>query len=250
MAIDKETIIYGFHVVESRIRNQPKSVKVISIDESREDERAKALIGLAGSKGIKVVRVSNKYFKELVNNKSHQGVMATVKGKVKKVNLDEITGEHYNADLLIALDGVTDPRNLGSIMRTATAFGASAIIAPKNRSVKVTDVVEKVASGAAAIMPFIQVTNLARSLRDLKDKGYWIIGADGSAEKSVQEFDLKASIVVVLGAEGKGMRRLTKETCDHLVSIPIRSSDTIDSLNVSVAAGVLLYEVSRQRGKH
>ena len=149
------------------------------------------------------------------------------------------------AQLLVVLDGVTDPRNLGAVMRSACAFGAAAVIVPKDRSVGITDVVEKVASGAAGIIPLITVTNLARSLRNLKDVGFWVVGTDGESKESIREFKFPDRTVLVFGAEGDGARRLTKDTCDHLVSIPIE--DVIQSLNVGVSVGISLYEATRSR---
>jgi 23S rRNA (guanosine2251-2'-O)-methyltransferase len=239
------SLIFGFHAVFARVRYSPNSVSGVFVDKKRRDARIRKLEERLNEANIDVSRYNVERLNKMVPGVSHQGVIASIKLDDNVSSIEDIIVSAPMPQLLVVLDGVTDPRNLGAIMRSACAFGASAVIVPKDRSVGITDVVEKVASGAAGIIPLITVTNLARSLRALKDADFWVVGTDGDSKQSIREFDFPSRTVLVFGAEGDGARRLTKETCDHLVSIPI--GDVIESLNVGVSVGICLYEATRIR---
>jgi len=237
-------VVFGFHAVLSRLRADPKSVVEIFLDETRNDARAKDLAALAGRAGVHVMRVPTKRLDGFYGGGRHQGVVARVQAKDLGQTLDDVL-EGVEKPLLLVLDGVTDPHNLGACLRVANAAGAHAVVAPRDRAAGITPVVSKVASGAAEATPYLMVTNLARTLRELKERNVWIVGADERAEKTLYEADLPESIAWVLGAEGEGMRRLTRENCDLLVRIPMRGE--VESLNVSVSAGLCLFESVRRR---
>jgi len=237
-------VVFGFHAVLARLRADPKSVLEIFLDETRHDARGKDLIAVAERAGVHVMRVPTKRLDGFYGGGRHQGVVARVQMKNLAQDLDELL-DQVEKPLLLVLDGVTDPHNLGACLRVANAAGAHAVIAPRDRSAGITPAVSKVASGAAEATPYLMVTNLARTLRELKERNIWIIGADERAEKTLYEADLPQAIAWVLGAEGEGMRRLTRETCDLLVRIPMQGE--VESLNVSVSAGVCLFESVRRR---
>jgi len=239
-------VVVGFHVVLARLRADPASVVEIFLDETRNDARARDLAGLAERHGVRLMRVPAKRLDGFDGAGRHQGVVARVALKSLGDDLDDVLTavEH---PLVLVLDGVTDPHNLGACLRVANAAGAHAVIAPKDRAAGITPTVSKVASGAAEATPYLMVTNLARTLGELKERNIWIVGADERAEKTLFEADLPDSIAWVLGAEGEGMRRLTRETCDFLVKIPMAGA--VESLNVSVSAGVCLFESVRRRKK-
>lgn len=239
-------VVYGFHAVLASLRADAASVIEIFLDEARQDARAKDLVAAADKAGIKVMRVSAKRLDGFQGGGRHQGVVARVQARKPGHSVDELL-ETIAQPLLLVLDGVTDPHNLGACLRVANAAGADGVIAPKDRAAGVSATVSKVASGAAEITPYFMVTNLARTLRELKERNIWVVGADERAEKTLYEADLPDSIAWVLGAEGEGMRRLTRETCDLLVRIPMLGA--VQSLNVSVAAGVCLFESVRRRGR-
>jgi 23S rRNA (guanosine2251-2'-O)-methyltransferase len=239
--------LYGFHAVESRIRVAPSSVREIYLDENRSDARCLRLIELCQQYKIKVSYVDQSVLRDLVPEASHQGVVALIDTNLTLMNQGQLMQRCGDFELILALDGVTDPRNLGAILRTACSFGVDAVIAPKDKSCGLTDVVEKTASGAASIIPYVQVTNLSRSLRELKGEGFWIVGTDGNADQTISDLDLRGKFILVFGSEGSGMRRLTRETCDFLARVPMAGGSIIDSLNVSVAVGICLYEANRQR---
>jgi 23S rRNA (guanosine2251-2'-O)-methyltransferase len=238
-------LIYGFHAVIARIRQNAQSVQEIYFDQARQDHRAKDLLALAESRGVRVILVDQARLDGMTGHARHQGVAAKTTAQTQRVDLDEVLDGLSEPALLLVLDGVQDPHNLGACLRVADACGVHAVIAPKDRAVGITPSVSKVASGAAETVPYVSVTNLARALRELKERGIWIIGADGSAEQDLFSVKLKGPIAWVLGAEEEGLRRLTKEICDELVRIPMAGS--VESLNVSVASGVCLYETKRQR---
>ena len=238
-------IVYGFHAVISRLRQHAASVQEIYLDATRNDARAQDLTKLAESHAVRIMAVDGKRLDGLTGNARHQGVAARVLAMQLKHDLDDVLAGIAGPALLLVLDGVQDPHNLGACLRVADAFGVHAVIAPKDRAVGITPVVSKVASGAAETVPYITVTNLARTLRELKDSGIWIIGADENGTTGLYDCKLKGALAWVLGAEGEGMRRLTREHCDELVRIPM--SGTVESLNVSVASGVCLGETFRQR---
>jgi 23S rRNA (guanosine2251-2'-O)-methyltransferase len=237
-------VVFGFHAVLARLRADPKSVLEIFLDEARQDGRGRDLVAAAERAGLKVQRVPTKRLDGFYGGGRHQGVVARVTVKDFSQDLNSIL-EKAEKPLLLVLDGVTDPHNLGACLRVANAAGAHAVIAPKDRAAGITPTVSKVASGAAEATPYLMVTNLARCLADLKEKNIWMVGADERAEKTLYETDLPDSIAWVLGAEGEGMRRLTRESCDFLVRIPMLGE--VESLNVSVSAGVCLFESVRRR---
>jgi 23S rRNA (guanosine2251-2'-O)-methyltransferase len=238
-------VIYGFHAVTSRLRQSAASVREIYLDQSRNDRRARELARTAGERGVRVRMVDGPRLDGITGNASHQGVAARVEAVRLAQDLDEVLGGLTEPALLLVLDGVTDPHNLGACLRVADAMGVHAVIAPKDRAAGINPTVEKVASGAAETVPFIPVTNLARSMRELQERGVWLIGAEEEAEQELYAVKLDGPIGWVLGAEGEGMRRLTRETCDELARIPMQG--TVESLNVSVSAGICLAETRRQR---
>jgi 23S rRNA (guanosine2251-2'-O)-methyltransferase len=237
-------VVFGFHAVLARLRADPKSVLEIFLDEGRHDARGKDLVAAAERAGVRLMRVPTKRLDGFYGGGRHQGVVARVEVKNLSHSLDEIL-EPVEKALVLVLDGVTDPHNLGACLRVANAAGAHAVIAPKDRAAGVSAVVSKVASGAAESTPYLMVTNLARTLAEIKERNIWVVGADERAEQTIYQADLPESIAWVLGAEGEGMRRLTRESCDLLVRIPMRGE--VESLNVSVSAGVCLYESARRR---
>src|SRR3954471_1953359 len=237
-------VVFGFHVVLARLRADPASVVEIFLDETRNDARARDLAALAERHGVRLMRVPTKRLDGFDSGARHQGVVARVTVKSLGDDLDDVLSA-VEQPLVLVLDGVTDPHNLGACLRVANAAGANAVIAPKDRAAGISPAVSKVASGAAEVTPYVMVTTLARTLAELKERNIWIVGADERAEKTLYQADLPESIAWVLGAEGEGMRRLTRETCDLLVHIPMRGE--VQSLNVSVAAGVCLFESVRRR---
>lgn len=238
-------VVYGFHAVLARLRADPAAVIEIFLDETRGDARARDLASLAERAGVRVLRVPAKRLDGFYGGGRHQGVVARIAVKAARESLDEIL-EQVEKPLLLVLDGVTDPHNLGACLRVANAAGVHAVIAPRDRAAGVSAVVSKVASGAAEITPYFMVTNLARTLGELKERNIWVVGTDAQAGGTLYESDLPEAVAWVLGAEGAGMRRLTRETCDLLVRIPMHGA--VDSLNVSVAAGIVLFESCRRRG--
>lgn len=241
--------VYGVHAVEALLRHHPKRVKQLWLAEGRGDPRVQTLLGLAAENRVPVGNKDRRELDEWAEG-VHQGVVAEVSPSQVwgEAMLDELLDRHEGAPLLLVLDGVTDPHNLGACLRTADAAGALAVIVPKDKSATLNATVRKVACGAAEVIPLVAVTNLARTLEKLQKKGLWIVGTAGEAEQMVYEQDMTGPTVLVMGAEGKGMRRLTREHCDYLVKLPMAGS--VSSLNVSVAAGVCLFEVVRQRSSH
>jgi len=239
-------VVFGFHAVLARLRADPQSVLEIFLDETRHDARGKDLIAAAERAGVRLMRVPTKRLDGFYGGGRHQGVVARVSVKSLGDSLDDIL-DAVEKPLLLVLDGVTDPHNLGACLRVANAAGAHAVIAPKDRAAGITPAVSKVASGAAEATPYLMVTNLARTLGELKERNIWIVGADERAGQSIHDADLPDAIAWVLGAEGEGMRRLTRENCDVLVRIPMAGE--VESLNVSVSAGVCLFESVRRRAR-
>lgn len=246
MSKDK-SITFGLHAMDALLDKHPERILRLFILDARGDKKIDAIIQLAKKKGIAIEKASRPELDRLSGEENHQGVVAfCTKQKVHTdTDLKELLDNLDGPPFLLILDGVQDPHNLGACFRSADAAGVHAIIAPKDNAVGITSVVSKVASGAAETVPFIQVTNLARTLDDLKERGIWIYGAAGEASSSLYQTDLKGPIAIVLGAEGTGLRRLTRESCDGLLNIPM--SGSVSSLNVSVAAGVFLFEAVRQR---
>jgi 23S rRNA (guanosine2251-2'-O)-methyltransferase len=237
-------VVFGFHAVLARLRADPRSVLEIFLDETRQDARAKDLAAVAERSGVRLMRVPTKRLDGFYGGGRHQGVVARIEIKKVAESLDEIL-DGVERPLLLVLDGVTDPHNLGACLRVANAAGAHAVVAPRDRAAGITPAVSKVASGAAESTPYLMVTNLARTLAELKDRKIWIVGADEGAKEQVFTANLPDAIAWVLGAEGEGMRRLTRESCDLLVRIPMRGE--VESLNVSVSAGICLFESVRRR---
>ena len=245
MAREREPrVVFGFHAVLARLRADPSSVVEIFLDETRNDARGKDLAAVAERAGVRLMRVATKRLDGFYGGGRHQGVVARVTVKSLGDTLDDVL-QGIEKPLLLVLDGVTDPHNLGACLRVANAAGAHAVIAPKDRAAGITPAVSKVASGAAEAIPYLMVTNLARTLGELKEREVWIVGADERAVQTLYEADLPPAIAWVLGAEGEGMRRLTRESCDLLVRIPMGGE--VDSLNVSVSAGICLFESVRRR---
>ncbi|HEY4080067.1 MAG TPA: 23S rRNA (guanosine(2251)-2'-O)-methyltransferase RlmB [Burkholderiaceae bacterium] len=241
-------VLFGFHAVTVRLKTHPKSISEIHIDASRRDQRMRTLQERAKEAGAKLVESDDERLSKLAGNPRHQGVVARVSAVAMSHSLDEVMEGVEAAGsmpLLLVLDGVTDPHNLGACLRVADGAGAHAVVAPKDHAVGLNATVAKVASGAAETVPYLMVTNLARALNELKERDIWVIGTSDQAERSIYDLDLNRPIALVLGAEGEGMRSLTGKTCDELVRIPMQGA--VESLNVSVAAGVCLYEAVRQR---
>jgi 23S rRNA (guanosine2251-2'-O)-methyltransferase len=238
-------LIYGFHAVISRLRQSAASVKEIYLDTSRGDRRARDLAQLAQERGVRVMAADGARLDGMTQHARHQGVVARIDAVEPARDLDGVLDSLEEPALLLILDGVTDPHNLGACLRVADAMRVHAVVAPKDRAAGITPIVEKVASGAAETVPFISVTNLARAMRELKEREIWLIGADQEAERDLYSVKLEGPLAWVLGAEGEGMRRLTRENCDELVRIPMLG--TVESLNVSVSAGICLAETRRQR---
>lgn len=238
--------IYGLHAVHAMLARHPQRVLLVRIAERRDDPRVKSIEELARRSVRPVQRVDAHALKQLLGEVVHQGVAADIE-PLPPWSEDDLLSALAGArdPLLLALDGVQDPHNLGACLRTADACGALAVIVPRDRAAQLTPAVRKVAAGAAETTPVATVTNLARTLKLLKQAGLWVVGADAEATSLAHEVDLRGGIVLVLGAEGTGLRQLTRQTCDFLVRLP--QLGAVESLNVSVAAGMLLYEALRQR---
>lgn len=238
-------ILFGFHAVTVRLKTAPQSILDIHVDASRRDQRMRQFVARAQEAGARLIDSDDERLQRLCGTHRHQGVVARVQAVAQARSLDDLLDTLNEPPLLLVLDGVTDPHNLGACLRVADGAGAHAVIAPKDHAVGLNATVAKVASGAAETMPYFMVTNLARTLGELKERSIWIIGTAEDAPRTVYDVDLKGPVALVLGAEGPGMRQLTRKTCDELVSIPMRGA--VESLNVSVASGICLYEALRQR---
>jgi len=241
--------VHGVHAVRWLLKQHPKRVRVLYVQDSREDARAVELLGLAREAGIDVKRIEGRRLDEWTGAAAHQGIAADVQPSRSWKESELLThlDQQPKPALLLLLDGVQDPHNLGACLRTANACGVQAVVVPRDRAAGLTPTVRKVAAGAAELVPLVTVTNLARCMRLLKERDIWLIGADAQAERSTFEAELKGAIGIVMGGEGAGLRRLTREACDLLVRLPMHGA--VESLNVSVATGMLLYEVLRQRQK-
>ncbi|MDR1228283.1 MAG: 23S rRNA (guanosine(2251)-2'-O)-methyltransferase RlmB [Azoarcus sp.] len=239
-------LIYGFHAVLGRLRRDPDAVFELYLSALRNDARAREVHRLAEEAGVRMTQVEGERLDGMVGTRRHQGVIARVDARQRMIALDDVLESLAGPALLLVLDGVQDPRNLGACLRVADAAGVHAVIAPKDRAASLNAAAVKVASGAAETVPYIAVTNLARALEQMKKAGVWVVGAAGEAETSVFGIDQRGPLAWVLGAEGEGLRRLTRATCDELVHIPMLGS--VESLNVSVASGICLFETVRQRG--
>jgi 23S rRNA (guanosine2251-2'-O)-methyltransferase len=248
-AMTSKGILYGFHAVTVRLKTAPGSVSELLLDPARRDGRMRTLRERAAEAGVRVVDADEARLSQLAGGPRHQGVVARVQPVVHGHSLDDlldaVEAEKRGPALVLALDGVTDPHNLGACLRVADGAGVHAVVAPKDHAVGVNATVAKVASGAAETVPYLMVTNLARTLGELQERGLIVIGASDEAEDTLYDVDLSGPVALVLGAEGPGLRQLTRKTCDRLVRIPMAGA--VESLNVSVAAGVCLFEARRQR---
>lgn len=238
--------VYGVHAVEALLHHHPKRVKQLWLAEGRQDPRVQTLIELARQARVAVGQRDRRELDEWAEG-VHQGVVAEVSPSQVwgEAMLDELLDRCEGTPLLLVLDGITDPHNLGACLRTADAAGVQAVIVPKDKSATLNATVRKVACGAAEVVPLVAVTNLARTLEKLRQRGLWTVGTAGEAEQDLYQLDLCGPTVLIMGAEGKGMRRLTREHCDYLARLPMAGS--VSSLNVSVATGVCLFEAVRQR---
>jgi 23S rRNA (guanosine2251-2'-O)-methyltransferase len=238
-------VLAGFHSVTARLRHAPESIEALYVDGARRDGRMQQLLDRAHAAGVRITVSDAERLQRMAAGSTHQGVVALA-GEVELArSLDDVLATVDQQTLLLLLDGVTDPRNLGACMRTAESAGAQALIVPRDRSASLTPVVAAAAAGAAETLPLIAVTNLARAMEEIRDAGVWIVGAAGEAERTLYEIDLTGPVAWALGAEGQGLRRLTREKCDWLARIPLQGQT--ESLNVSVATGVCLFETLRQR---
>lgn len=239
-------LVFGLHSVEA-VLCRPERVAALWLDQGRRDQRLLALAQTAQAAGIELHWVARQELDRLTGGDRHQGAAARVRpAEVRnETYLEHLLTELRVPPFLLILDGVTDPHNLGACLRSADAAGVHAVIAPRDKACGLTPVVRKVASGAAESVPFVQVTNLARTLRALQQNGVFLVGAAGEAGQSLYQADLRGPLGLVMGAEGSGLRRLTREHCDLLIRIPMAGS--VESLNVSVATGICLFEALRQR---
>ena len=238
-------VLFGFHAVGVRLKVAPESVIEVYFEASRRDARMRQFIDRAKEAGVRLIEADGLRLSKLAGSHGHQGVAARVEAVAQVKSLDDLLDQINEPPLLLVLDGITDPHNLGACLRVADGAGAHAVIAPKDHAAGINATVAKVASGAAETVPYFMVTNLARTLGELKERNIWCIGTSGDAPKTLYQVDLKGPTALVLGAEGDGMRQLTRKTCDELVNIPMHGA--VESLNVSVASGVCLYEALRQR---
>lgn len=240
-------ILFGFHAVTVRLKSAPKSVIEIHVEAARRDQRMRQFVERAKDAGAKLIDSDDEHLQKLCGSHRHQGVVARCEMVAISHSLDDTLDATEGTPLLLVLDGITDPHNLGACLRVADGAGVHAVIAPKDHAVGINATVAKVASGAADTVPYFMVTNLARTLKELKERDIRIIGTSDDAQQSLYDIDLTGPVALVLGAEGSGMRQLTSKTCDELVRLPMAGA--VESLNVSVASGVCLYEAVRQRLK-
>ena len=252
-------VLFGFHAVGVRLKTAPQSIVEIYFEPTRRDARMRQFIDKVNEAGVRLIEADGMRLSKLCGGHGHQGVAARVHSIEQVHSLDELLENLESSQLalpkdqrvnplILVLDGVTDPHNLGACLRVADGAGVHAVIAPKDHAAGINATVAKVASGAAETVPYFMVTNLARTLGELKERNIWIIGTSDAAAQTLYQADLTGPVALVLGAEGAGMRQLTCKTCDQLVSIPMRGA--VESLNVSVASGVCLYEAMRQRTHH
>ena len=244
MAKKSNEIIYGIHAVEAAIRKQPENVLQVFVQQGRNDNRIKQILNIAKNSGVSIQSITNEKLKEKCPKARHQGVVAEIRrSKSAAVSLDDILEKE--SVLLLVLDEVQDPHNIGACLRTADATGVDAVIVSKNRSPALTPVMRNVASGAAETVPYIMVSNLARTLDKIKNSNVWVMGTSGDSQQTIYGSNASQRLALVMGSEGKGMRRLTREACDELISIPMQGN--VESLNISVATAVCLFEIRRQQ---
>lgn len=238
-------VLFGFHAVGVRLKTAPQTIIEIYFEPTRRDARMRQFLERVREAGVRLIEADGLRLAKLAGSHGHQGVAARVEAVAQVKSLDDLLDQIKEPPLLLVLDGITDPHNLGACLRVADGAGAHAVIAPKDHAAGINATVAKVASGAAETVPYFMVTNLAHTLGELKERNIWCIGTSGDAPKTLYQVDLKGPTALVLGAEGDGMRQLTRKTCDELVNIPMHGA--VESLNVSVASGVCLYEALRQR---
>lgn len=238
-------VLFGFHAVGVRLKTAPQTIIEIYFEPTRRDARMRQFLERVREAGVRLIEADGLRLAKLAGSHGHQGVAARVEAVTQAKSLDDLLDQIKEPPLLLVLDGITDPHNLGACLRVVDGAGAHAVIAPKDHAAGINATVAKVASGAAETVPYFMVTNLARTLGELKERNIWCIGTSGDAPKTLYQVDLKGPTALVLGAEGDGMRQLTRKTCDELVNIPMHGA--VESLNVSVASGVCLYEALRQR---
>jgi 23S rRNA (guanosine2251-2'-O)-methyltransferase len=247
--LNPRNVLFGFHAVTVRLKTVPESVLEVHVDATRRDARMRQFVERARAAGAKIVDSDAERLARMAGGPRHQGVVARVTPVAARHSLDDVldavADDGRGPPLVLVLDGVTDPHNLGACLRVADGAGAHAVVAPKDHAVGLNATVAKVASGAAETVPYLMVTNLARTLGELKERDIRVVGTSDDAQRTLYELDLTGPVALVLGAEGAGMRQLTRRTCDELVRIPMAGA--VESLNVSVAAGVCLYEALRQR---
>ncbi|MDP1649383.1 MAG: 23S rRNA (guanosine(2251)-2'-O)-methyltransferase RlmB [Rubrivivax sp.] len=238
-------VLFGFHAVTVRLKTAPASVSEVHVDASRRDARMRQFVERAREAGARLIESDDARLAQLAGTTRHQGVVARVAPLAQRHSLDEVLDGVSGPPLVLVLDGVTDPHNLGACLRVADGAGVHAVVAPKDHAVGLNATVAKVASGAAETVPYLMVTNLARTLNEMKERDIRVVGTSDDAEATIYDVDLRGPVALVLGAEGAGLRQLTRRICDELVRIPMAGA--VESLNVSVAAGVCLYEALRQR---
>jgi 23S rRNA (guanosine2251-2'-O)-methyltransferase len=239
-------LLFGFHAITVRLKTAPESVQEVHVDAARRDARMRQFVERAAAAGVRIIDSDDVRLTRLAGTPRHQGVVARAVPLAPKHSLDDVLDGVSGPPLVLVLDGVTDPHNLGACLRVADGAGVHAVVAPRDHAVGINATVAKVASGAAETVPYLMVTNLARTLGELKERELRIVGTSDDAPRTLYEADLRGPLALVLGAEGQGMRQLTRKTCDELVRIPMAGA--VESLNVSVAAGVCLFEARRQRG--
>lgn len=240
-----QRLIYGFHAINARLWQNAQSIVELYVAENKHDARTREVLEKAAEEKVRVHFVDTERLNAIAKGARHQGVVGFIDASKNHLHLEDVLDHLREPAFLLVLDGITDPHNLGACLRTADAMGVHAVIAPKDKSAGLNATVSKVACGAAETVPYITVTNLARTLRDLKEYGIWIVGTDMGGEKDLFHYDVPTSVAWVMGNEGDGMRRLTREHCDALVSIPMFGM--VQSMNISVAAGMVLAETRRQR---
>lgn len=241
----QEVVLAGFHAVNARAKLAPETIRIVYVDENRHDKRMAECKARLAEKGIRVASVFPERLDAMARAVPHQGIVALAEPRKTALTFDELLDAITPKTLLLLLDGVTDPRNFGACLRVADAAGVQAVIVPKDRSATYSPVAAKAAAGAWESVPVVTVTNLAGTISDLRDAGVYVVGAAGESEKTIDEIDQKRAFAWVLGAEGEGLRQLTRRRCDCLAKIPM--AGTVDSLNVSVATGICLFETVRQR---
>ncbi len=238
-------LLFGFHAVGVRLKTAPRSVLELHVDPARRDARMQHFVARAVEAGVRIVESGDGRLTQMAGSPRHQGVVARVEPLALAKSLDDTLDKVEGSPLVLVLDGVTDPHNLGACLRVADGAGAHAVIAPTDHAVGINATVAKVASGAAETVPYFMVTNLARTLNELKEREIKVVGTAEDAPRTIWDHDLAGPLALVFGAEGKGMRQLTARTCDELARLPMQGA--VESLNVSVASGICLYEAARQR---